>query len=114
MRSVALFTVAGLAGLAGLVGLASSAAAEVDAMGSCTDALDARGVPWRATEKPGIAQAVEIRGPLGGVAFAAPDRPLVIDCALAVSLDEAGRYLRALGIEQASFSSAYSRMRCSL
>jgi hypothetical protein len=33
----------------------------------------------------------------------------VIDCSLAVSLDEAGRYARALGIDKASFSSAYSK-----
>jgi hypothetical protein len=33
----------------------------------------------------------------------------VIDCSLAVSLDEAGRYMRGLGIAKATFASAYSR-----
>ena len=33
----------------------------------------------------------------------------MIDCSLAISLDEAGRYMRALGIVKATFSSAYSR-----
>src|SRR5262249_23276055 len=37
------------------------------------------------------------------------EEPLVIDCSLAVSLDEAGRYMRALGIDKAAFASAYSR-----
>jgi hypothetical protein len=51
---------------------------------------------------------VEITGPLGGVVLTGAD-PLVIDCSLAVSLDEVGRYFRALGVEAATFSSAYSR-----
>jgi hypothetical protein len=33
----------------------------------------------------------------------------VIDCSLAVSLDEAGKYLRELGVTKAGFSSAYSK-----
>jgi len=52
---------------------------------------------------------VEITGPLGGVTITSPSEPLVIDCSLAVSLDEAGRYLRAAGIATATFASAYSR-----
>ena len=39
----------------------------------------------------------------------AVNESLVIDCSLAVSLGEAGRYLRGLGIDKATFSSAYSR-----
>ncbi len=77
--------------------------------GTCTSELDARGVSWRKAPRTGIAHGVEILGPLGGVTFGAPDRGLVIDCSLAVSLDEAGRYLRGLGIETVTFSSAYSR-----
>jgi hypothetical protein len=76
--------------------------------GDCTAELDARHVSWKKASRPGIAQAVEITGPIGGIELTSEDQPLVIDCSLAVSLDEAGRYLRALGITKATFSSAYS------
>lgn len=83
--------------------------AHADPLGVCTSELDARGVSWKKAARPGIAKAVEITGPLGGVAFDAIDQPLVIDCSLAVSLDEAGRYLKAQGVDKVTFSSAYSR-----
>ena len=77
---------------------------------SCHAALDERGVAWKPAQRPGIALAVEIAGPLGGVAYVPPARePLVIDCSLAVSLADAGRYLTALGLVEARWSSAYSR-----
>jgi hypothetical protein len=79
--------------------------------GDCTAELDARHVSWKKASRPGIADAVEITGPLGGVAFTSYGQPLVIDCSLAVSLDEAGHYLRALGLDTATFSSAYSRRK---
>lgn len=79
--------------------------------GDCTAELDARHVSWKKASRPGIAVPVEITGPLGGVVFTSEDQPLVIDCSLAVSLDEAGRYLRALGLDKATFSSAYSRRK---
>jgi hypothetical protein len=79
--------------------------------GDCTAELDARHVSWKKASRPGIAVPVEITGPLGGVTFTSEDQPLVIDCSLAVSLDEAGRYLRALGLDKATFSSAYSRRK---
>ncbi len=75
----------------------------------CTDELTARQVSWKKASRSGIANAVEITGPLGGVMVTAVDHVLVIDCSLAVSLAEAGRYISALGIEQVVFSSAYSR-----
>jgi hypothetical protein len=75
---------------------------------SCYAELDERNVTYKKTKKPGIAQAVEIAGPLGGVDLAGQGT-LVIDCSLAVSLAEVGRYMRALGIARATFSSAYSR-----
>jgi hypothetical protein len=75
---------------------------------SCYAELDARRVTFKKTKKPGIAQAVEISGLLGGVAVAG-EHALVIDCSLAVSLAEAARYMHALGIAKATFSSAYSR-----
>jgi hypothetical protein len=80
-----------------------------DPLGSCTAALTARKVAWKPAQRPGIVHGVEITGPLGGVSVSSPGGPLVIDCSLAVSLDEAGRYLRSAGIAAATFSSAYSR-----
>jgi hypothetical protein len=77
--------------------------------GDCTAELDARGISWKKASRPGIEIGVEITGPIGGIELTSDDQPLVIDCSLAVSLDEAGRYLRALGITKAMFSSAYSR-----
>ena len=78
-------------------------------LGECTAELDARHVTWKKASRPGIAHPVEITGPLGGVQFTSSDQPLVIDCSLAISLDEAGPYLVGLGLVRASFSSAYSR-----
>ena len=78
------------------------------ARGDCYAELITRHVGFKRATKPGIAQGVEIVGPIGGVELTG-EGPLVIDCSLAVSLDEAGRYLRALGIEKARFVSAYSR-----
>ncbi|MBE7452485.1 MAG: extensin family protein [Kofleriaceae bacterium] len=76
----------------------------------CRAELTARGVSHRPATRPGIAIGVEITGPVGGVTYVAGNRtPLVIDCSLAVSLAEAGSYLRALGVEQVVWSSAYSR-----
>jgi hypothetical protein len=92
--------------------LLSSAALTASASPSdhCRAALDARGIAHKPASRPGIAIAVEITGPLGGVSYVSPPRaPLVIDCSLALSLAEDGPYLRALGIEQATWSSAYSR-----
>lgn len=87
-----------------LAGRATPAAADA----RCTDELTRREISWRPASRPGIADAVEIRGPLGGIEHHS-HQPLVIDCSLAVSLDEAGRYLRDLGLARAGFSSAYSR-----
>ncbi len=83
--------------------------AHADPLGECTAELDARHVSWKPAARPGIATAVEITGALGGLRVSAEDQPLVIDCSLAVSLDEAGRYFAALGLDRATFSSAYSR-----
>jgi len=85
------------------------ATAHADPPGDCKAELDARHVAWKPAARSGIAIAVEITGPLGGVQFSSDDQKLVIDCSLAVSLDEAGRYLRGLGLTKASFVSAYSR-----
>jgi hypothetical protein len=89
-----------------VLGMASSARA--GSSGDCYDELDARHVSYKRAKRPGIVIGVEITGPLGGVVLTGAD-PLVIDCSLAVSLDEVGRYFRALGVEAATFSSAYSR-----
>jgi hypothetical protein len=94
--------------VAPLVLVATAATAHAEPA-SCRAELDARGVAYKSASRPGIHDAVEITGPLGGLALTAADRPLVIDCSLAVSLAEAGRYFTALGIDAATFSSAYSR-----
>lgn len=88
--------------------LATTATAAADPLGDCYDELEARHITYKKTKKPGIKRAVEITSPLGGVAVAGHE-PLVIDCSLAVSLDEAGRYMKALGMTDAHFASAYSR-----
>ena len=74
----------------------------------CYAELESRHVGFKHARKQGIANAVEIVGALGGVEITGQS-PLVIDCSLAVSLDEAARYMRGLGIDKATFSSAYSR-----
>jgi hypothetical protein len=91
-----------------IVGQAAPVRADSDA-DSCLSQLDALGVSYQKAKKSGVAIGVEVTGALGGVTFANDDQPLVIDCSLAVSLAEAGRYLAALGIDRASFSSAYSK-----
>ncbi|MBA3458279.1 MAG: hypothetical protein H0T42_34675, partial [Deltaproteobacteria bacterium] len=92
-----------------LVLLILAATASTAAADPCTDALTARQVSWKKATRSGVANAVEITGALGGVTVAASDHVLVIDCSLAVSLAEAGRYLVALGVDRVTFSSAYSR-----
>jgi hypothetical protein len=79
-----------------------------DVMTDCKAELERRGVSFKKAKRAGIADGVEINGPLGGIPYAS-EQPLVIDCSLAVSLDEAGKYLRELGVTKAGFSSAYSR-----
>ena len=88
--------------------LAATTASADDKRGSCYDELSARRVDFKRVKKSGVANPVEITGALGGVEVSG-NGPLVIDCSLAVSLDEAGRYMRALGVERAVFSSALSR-----
>lgn len=93
--------------VATLLALTGSAAA--DSLPDCKRELDSRGISWKKASRPGIANAVEIVGSIGGVALTSPEYPLVIDCSLAVSLAEAMAYVKALGIDKATFSSAYSR-----
>jgi hypothetical protein len=89
--------------------VATTSVAAADPSGACLAELDARHVAYKRRARPGIAIAVEISGPLGGVELVSAGQRLVIDCSLAVSLAEAGRYLRDLGIARATFSSAYAR-----
>lgn len=96
---------ASCASFASLAALASPALAD----DRCHAELDARGVDWKPAARNGIADAVELRGPLGGVTWTPPGKqPLVLDCSLAVSLAEAGRYFLAVGITEARWSSGYS------
>lgn len=90
--------------------IAGSAGAAASPAEHCKAELSRRGVAFKPASKPGIAIGVEITGPLGGVEWAPSSKgALVIDCSLAVSLDEAGRHLRAAGVTRAVWSSAYSR-----
>lgn len=91
-----------------LASTSGAAPAVADSPGACYAELDARGVAYTRVKRAGIAQAVELSGSLGGVVHTGPDA-LVIDCSLAVSLDEAARYAKALGIDELAFSSAHSR-----
>jgi hypothetical protein len=75
---------------------------------ACLAELERRGVPFRRVARRGVSIAVEITGPLGGITYRYHE-PLVIDCSLAVSLDEAGRYLRDLGVSTLTVASAHSR-----
>ena len=95
--------------LAILALLVLTATARGEKLGDCLAELDARHVAWKHASRPGIAIAVQLTDTIGGIRLTSEDQPLVIDCSLAVSLDEAGKYMRALGIEKATFSSAYSR-----
>jgi len=88
--------------------LPAPAGAEPPGAAECHAALDARGVDWAPARRPGIQIPVEVRGRLGPIAWTSSrGKALVIDCSLAVSLAEAGRYLADLGVERAVFSSAY-------
>jgi len=96
--------------LALLLLLPSTALADRDDMLSqCTSELERRGVEFKPVKKSGITHGVEVTGPLGGITYSAADRPLLIDCSLAVSLDEAGKYMKELGVTRVTFSSAYSK-----
>jgi hypothetical protein len=92
-------TIAALASL----GLTGTVAAD----DRCHDELTALGVTWTPARRSGIADAVHVRGPLGGVTWSGPG-DLVIDCSLAVSLAAAGPVFRAVGLTEARYSSAYS------
>jgi hypothetical protein len=81
---------------------------EKAAASACLAELDRRQLSYRRVARRGIAIPVEITGLVGGIAYPYHE-PLVIDCSLAVSLDEAGRYLRDLGFTSATVASAHSR-----
>jgi hypothetical protein len=76
---------------------------------SCLDELDRRGITYQRTRKKGVEIGVDVTGPLGGITWTSSSgKTLLLDCSLAISLDEAGRYLADLGITDATFSSSYS------
>lgn len=78
----------------------------------CLRRLDALEVRYRRVRRPGVAVAVEVRGPLGGITYEGMKRqPLVLDCSLVYSLARAGRFLRAQGIERVRYSSALQRRK---
>ena len=76
---------------------------------SCLAELDTRRIAYKTVTRKGIANAIEVTSALGGITYATDGAGLILDCSLAVSLDEAGGYFTALGFTQAYFSGAYSR-----
>ena len=90
--------------------LASPGAAHAESTAAmCRAELDARKIVYKRITRKGIANAIEVTSALGGITYASDGAGLILDCSLAVSLDEAGGYLTALGFSQAYFSGAYSR-----
>lgn len=82
------------------------------AHGSCTQRLADTGVSFERAHAAHIHTPVRITGPLGGVAFKPyTTRDLLIDCELALALEESGTYFAEHGIVKAVYSSAYSRRR---
>jgi hypothetical protein len=77
--------------------------------GSCYWALRRLGVRYSRVRRRKIRNAVMVRGPIGGVRYVTwpKKKRLVLDCSLVVSLAAAGPTLRAHGITEVSYSSAY-------
>jgi hypothetical protein len=77
---------------------------------TCYTELKSLGVKYSKTKRDKVEMAIEIESDLGGVTYKAYNKkPLVIDCALAVSLAKAGPYFTEQGITSATYSSAYSQ-----
>jgi hypothetical protein len=88
--------------------VSAGAPASAAAVASCLAELDRRKVAYRRVARRGIAIPVEITSALGGIEVRYHE-PLVLDCSLAVSLAEAGHYLRDLGVQTLVVASAHSR-----
>jgi hypothetical protein len=92
--------------------LSSTAAAERRSNQECLRALAASGVEFEQTKRSGIATGVILGTSIDGVEYRSfGKRPLVIDCSLAYSLVASTRFLKAHGITQVLYSSAYSRRK---
>lgn len=77
--------------------------------GSCYWALRRLGVRFSKVRRRGVRLAVKVHGPIGGVKYVTwpKKKKLVLDCSLVVSLAATGPQLRAHGITEVSYSSAY-------
>jgi hypothetical protein len=85
-------------------------AAPARATPTCREALDDLGVSYARARRPGVVDAVTVRGPLGGVRYVGfGGQPLVLDCTLVYSLARVGQFLLAFGVERVVYSSAYQR-----
>jgi hypothetical protein len=74
----------------------------------CFRMLRRLGVKYSRVRRRGIRLGVRVTGPIGGVHYKSyKKKGLVLDCSLVVSLAISGRYLRAQGIDTATYSSAY-------
>ncbi len=98
--------------LAFLVGAGAARPALARARGDCLARLDELAVDYRpAGPLTGIAEPVEVLGPLGGVTYRplGHARPLILDCSLVYSLAVAGRFFVDEGLPIAEFSDSYDR-----
>ena len=91
--------------------LAGTGEAEAGDADSCLRALSKAGVRYQRVDRVGVKIGVTITdNKLGGVEYVGYEQgKLVIDCSLAVSLAKNGLFLRRLGIEKITYSSAYQR-----
>ncbi len=76
---------------------------------ACLAELAARGVRFSRSEPVlGVATPIRVEGPIGGVRFYTLEKkPFVLDCRLALALDDVSADLRALGVTEARYSGAY-------
>jgi hypothetical protein len=99
-----------LTSLALLLAAAPAVAGADTGVGDCHAALDELGVSYHPVKRRGIADGVEVSGPIGGVTYQGyGGDPLVLDCSLVFSLARAGQFLLAQGVVHATYSSAYQR-----
>lgn len=83
----------------------------------CLAELDRRAVPYtRAADREGVDMPVRLTGPLHGVSFTLANRTpeqaatapaAVLDCRLALALDELGSFLSERGIREVGYRAAY-------
>lgn len=75
---------------------------------ACIERLRQRGVRFEPlTDERGVETPIAVHGPLGGVEFWSVAGPMIVDCRLALALEDVGPEFVALGIRRVRFSGAY-------